>query len=84
MRLSFNWKWVVIALVAFAPVRLLMNYTDLPDAVIWMAAAGTAVVLFLINLALSRNNPSECEHEWSPAPQGRECHKCGRTQRGAG
>ena len=53
--------------------------TDLPDAVIWMAAAGTVGVIWLINLAVSSNNPRDCTHEWAPAPRGWECHKCGKT-----
>ena len=82
MRLTFSWKWVLLSLVAFGPVRLLRNHTDLPDALIWAAAVGTVGVLFLIKLTISSNKPFECTHEWAPAPQGRECHKCGRTQRG--
>ena len=82
MRLTFSWKWVLISLLAFAPVRLLRNYTDLPDAVIWALAGITLAVLLFAKWAWSQlDSPTQCDHVWEPAPQGWHCPRCDRTRR---
>ena len=83
MRLTFDWKWVLIALVAFAPMRMLRSYTDLPDAMIWALAGVTLVVLAFGKWALSLlDTPGrqEGEHVWEMAPQGWHCSRCDRTR----
>ena len=79
MRLTFNWKWVVISLLAFAPVRFLARETDLPNVLIWAAAIGTLFVIWIINLMVTGPDPNACGHEWAQAPRGWECYKCGKT-----
>ena len=83
MRLTFDWKWILIGFLALAPVRLLRSYTDMPDSVLWMLAGIIIGGLVLGRWAWSRLDPSQCDHVWHPAPQGWQCPRCDRTRRSA-
>ena len=84
MRPTFSWKWVVISVIAFAPVRLLWSHTDLPAAMIWGVTGFILVLLLLLKLAMSIGDPANCDHRWYPAPQGWACPRCDGVRRTSG